>query len=103
MVGDVGGRVNAEPDSHNEHNHADHIQVHLPVGHESNHTNFNRDYSEDYPEHRGPVGDEDKGDDSHGEYAEEDGLEGGGGDIKKLVKEREGFHILNPNKVQSRD
>ena len=89
VVGDVCGGVDAEPDSHNEHNHGDHVQVHSPVGHESDHANFNGDYSEDYPEHRDPVGDEDEGDDSHGEYTEEDSLEGAGGDVEELVKERE--------------
>lgn len=89
VVGDVCGGVYTESNSHDEHDHGDHVQVYFPVGHESDHTNFNRDYSEDYPEHRGSVGDEDEGDGSHGEYTEEDSLEGAGGDVEELVKERE--------------
>ena len=37
VIGDVCRGIDAEPDSHDEHNHGDHVQWDVPPRHESDH------------------------------------------------------------------
>ena len=76
VVGDVGQVVHAEPDLHDQLDHADHVQVDAPEG-------------EKTVKITQTVGDEDERDNGHDEDAEENSLDGMREDFSELVEEGE--------------
>jgi hypothetical protein len=69
VVGDVGGEVDREADAHDEHDHADDVDVDVGQGHEADDAHLDRDDGEDDPDDAHLVGDEDQGDDGHAGHA----------------------------------
>ena len=69
VVGDVSREIHREADAHNEHDHADDVDVDVDDGHESDDAHLHRDDGEDDPDDAGLVGDEDQCDDGHADHA----------------------------------
>ena len=68
MVGDVGRKVDGEANAHDEHDHADHVNVDVGERHEADDAHLDRDDGEDDPDDAHLVGDEDERDDCHAEH-----------------------------------
>lgn len=86
MVGYVRREVHGETNSHDQHNHADHVQVYPGQRHEPNHTNLYRDDGEGHPDHTDLVRDEKEGNDRHTDAAGDDTADGGWEDEAELIK-----------------
>ena len=89
MIGDVGRKVHGESDTHDEDNHADHVQVDVPEGHHAKHPDLHRDDCEQNPNDANLAGDEDKDNNGHDPHTKDDTGQCLVEHFSKLIKDEE--------------
>ena len=82
------------PNTHDQVDHGDGVQVDAPECHEPEHSHLYGDDREGDPEGADRVGDEDEGDDHHDPGSDGDTLDGGGENHQKLKCRRVNIFIL---------
>ena len=85
----MGREIHGEADTHDEDDHADHVQVDVPEGHHAQNSDLDRDDCEENPNDANLAGDEDKDNYGHDPNAQDDTGQGLVENFSKLIKDEE--------------